>query len=72
MTVRELVYPNYDVEAFVGGDIRLRFTAPGSKFGPVHVVLVRDDADGFLALLAKAIDKSLADEAAERAQEPGA
>jgi hypothetical protein len=64
VTVRELCYPNYDVEAYEGGDIRLRFFAPGSRFGPVHVVLAADDASLLLELIDKALTKSESEEAA--------
>lgn len=56
--MRRLVYPNYNAEVTDGGDIRFRFTLPGSKFGPVEVILTADDAEGFLGLIDKALDKS--------------
>jgi hypothetical protein len=58
MNVREMVYPDYAAELFEGGDIRLRFWTPGSKFGPVHVVLISADAEELLRQLGKALDKS--------------
>lgn len=54
MTVRELTYPHYDVEVGADGDTRMRFFAPGSKFGPVHIVLRADDAALLRSLLAAA------------------
>jgi hypothetical protein len=53
-----MVYPNYTAEVFEGGDIRLRFWTPGSKFGAVHVVLIADDAVELLRQIDKALDGS--------------
>jgi hypothetical protein len=62
MAVRQMVYPVYKAEVFEGGDIRLRFTTPGSKLGPVYVVLARNDAE----ILLESIDKAcLASEEAD-------
>jgi hypothetical protein len=57
-TVRRIVYPNYKAEVVEGGDVRLRFVAPGSKFGAVEVILIADDAMELLRQLDKALDKS--------------
>lgn len=53
-----MVYPEYAAEVFEGGDIRLRFHTPGSKFGPVYVVLIAGDAEDLLRQIDKALDKS--------------
>jgi hypothetical protein len=59
--VRELVYPDeYGAEVIEGGDIRLRFNAPGSRFGPVAIILVADDATALASELDKAAAKSAA------------
>lgn len=57
---RRIVYPDYAAACVEGGDIRLRFYAPGSKFGPVEVFLVADDAESFVAAIDKALNDSCA------------
>ncbi len=64
--MRELAYPEYSIVPRNDGGVRLTFNVPGSKFGPVAIVLDPVTA----ATLARAIDLNNAP-AASRAGEPG-
>jgi hypothetical protein len=67
VSVRRIVYPDYSAEVVEGGDIRLRFHAPGSKFGPVEVILIAPDAESFVVAIDKALIASDAMLEAEKA-----
>lgn len=54
---RRLSHPEYKAE-MVDSDVQLTFTAPGSKFGPVEIVLTADDASELVGQVDKAVAAS--------------